>query len=268
MRRPSENQMHAQPNTSDHSQHDLLAIAALADRGATGEEADLARAQIDACGECAALHADLVSLASAARQLPPIARPRDFQLRPVDAQRLRPNLIRRLFGSFGTARDGFSRPLAAGLTTLGLAGLLLGILPGTLSLGGGLGGGSAAATSAPALAAPAASEAAGGAAEAPAPAPLATGESQRAGDLGQHFTGDQTAMRPLAAGELEADSDGGGPVMIAGEPNGLGAGNGEALTALSDDSSGASQLIVISGTLLIIGLGLFALRWTSRRFGG
>jgi hypothetical protein len=29
-----------------------------------------------------------------------------------------------------------------------------------------------------------------------------------------------------------------------------------------------SQLVVISGTLLIIGLGLFALRWTSRRFGG
>jgi len=265
MNRPSENQMHTQPNASDHAQHDLLAVAALADRGATGEEADRARAQIEACGECASVLADLVSLASAARQLPSIERPRDFQLRPVDAQRLRPNLIRRLFGSFGTARDGFSRPLAAGLTTLGLAGLMLGILPGTLSLGGGLGG-SAAATSAPALAAPAAS--AGGAAEAPAPAPVGSGQSDRANDLGQHFTGDQTAMRPLAAGELEADSAGGGPVMIAGEPADLGTGNGEALTALSDDSSGASQLIVISGTLLIIGLGLFALRWTSRRFGG
>ena len=50
--------------------------------------------------------------------------------------RLRPNLIRRLFGSFGTPRDGFSRPLALGLTTLGLAGLMLGFLPGTLSFGG------------------------------------------------------------------------------------------------------------------------------------
>ena len=69
-------------------------------------------------------------------QLPAIERPRDFQLRPEDAQRLRPNRIRRLFGSFGTARDGFSRPLALGLTTLGLAGLMVGILPGTLSFGG------------------------------------------------------------------------------------------------------------------------------------
>ena len=256
---PSEIQMHEQPNPSDHTQHDLLAVAAFADRGATGEEADLARAQIAACTECAALHADLVSLATATRQLPPIERPRDFSLRPQDAQRLRPNLIRRLFGSFGTPRDGFSRPLAAGLTTLGLAGLMLGILPGTLSLGGAMGGGSSAATSAPApAAAPAASAAAGGAPEAPA-----SGESQRTTDLGQHFAGDQTAeMRPLGAGELEAESNG-GLVMIAGEPSG-----NAPLNSIADDSTGASQLVVISGTLLIIGLGLFALRWTSRRFGG
>ena len=46
------------------------------------------------------------------------------------------------------------------------------------------------------------------------------------------------------------------------------AGEGQGLTSLSEDSTGVSVLIVISGTLLIIGLGLFALRWTSRRFGG
>ena len=95
-----------------------------------------AQAQVDTCTECASLHAELVGLASATRPLPAIQRPRDFQLRPEDAQRLRPNRIRRLFGSFGTARDGFSRPLALGLTTLGLAGLLFGVLPGTLSFGG------------------------------------------------------------------------------------------------------------------------------------
>lgn len=251
---PSEFQMHEQPNPSDHPQHDLLVIAAFADRGATGEEADLARAQIATCTDCAALHADLVSLATATRQLPPVERPRDFRLRPIDAQRLRPNLIRRLFGSFGTPRDGFSRPLAAGLTTLGLAGLMLGILPGTLSLGGATTGGSAAATSAPApQAAPAASQAAGGA---PAEAP----SSDR---LQAHFEGGEVAAdnsRPLA-GELEGESNG-GPVMIAAEP-----GNAP-LNSVADDSTGASQLVVISGTLLIVGLGLFALRWTSRRFGG
>ena len=128
--------MHEQPNSSDHARHDLLAVAALADRDATGEEAVRAQAQVDTCTECATLHAELLSLTTATRQLPAIERPRDFQLRPEDAQRLRPNRIRRLFGSFGTARDGFSRPLAVGLTTLGLAGLMVGILPGTLSFGG------------------------------------------------------------------------------------------------------------------------------------
>lgn len=260
---PSEIQMHEQPNPSDHSQHDVLVVAAFADRGATGEEADRARAQIAACTDCAALHADLVSLATATRQLPPIERPRDFRLRPVDAQRLRPNLIRRLFGSFGTPRDGFSRPLAAGLTTLGLAGLMLGILPGTLSLGGATSGGAAAASQAPMEApaagapapqvAPAASEAAGGAPEAQ-PSP---------DDLEQHFAGDRAALelRPDNAGELEAD--GYSPLMAAGESAGSATRN-----SVADDSAGASQLVVISGTLLIIGLGLFALRWTSRRFGG
>ena len=265
MTRPSETQMHEQPNPSEHAHHDLLAVAALADRGATGEEADRARAQIAACTECAALHTDLVSLATATRQLPPVERPRDFQLRPVDAQRLRPNLIRRLFGSFGTPRDGFSRPLAAGLTTLGLAGLMLGILPGSLSLGGAAtsapGGGatevqgsdnSAPGASAPALEAPA--PAAGGAPEV----------AQPTTDLGQAFDNSRVSaeLRPMGAGELR-EEDGSGPIAIAGE------GAGEAFSAPSTaDETGVSQLVVISGTLLIIGLGLFALRWTSRRFGG
>jgi hypothetical protein len=249
--------MHEQPNSSDHIRHDLLAVAALADRDATGEEAVRAQAQVDACTECATLHAELVSLATATRQLPDIERPRDFRLRPEDAHRLRPNRVRRLFGSFGTARDGFSRPLAAGLTTLGLAGLMLGILPGTLSFGGATSSaGGPAATSAPAAPAPAASAAAGGAPEA-----------QPSNGLEQHFAGDRSVLQPMSAGELEAD--GPGPIAIAGEPQSVaGEGQGQPLLSVADDSTGASQLVVISGTLLIVGLGLFALRWTSRRFGG
>jgi hypothetical protein len=257
--------MHEQPNSADHDRHDLLAVAALADRDATGEEAVHAQAQVDTCTECASLHAELVGLATATRQLPTIARPRDFQLRPDDAQRLRPNRIRRLFGSFGTARDGFSRPLAVGLTTLGIAGLMLGILPGTLSFGGaasapgGPEAGSApqqeiqqtlgaAATSAPAPA--------GGAPEAQ------PGSSPQPADRMGFDNGDGTIAAPARAGEgfNQRDESDYGPVAIAGE-----SGN---LTSLSEDSTGVSQLIVISGTLLIVGLGLFALRWTSRRFGG
>jgi hypothetical protein len=245
--------MHEQPNSSDHARHDLLAVAALADRDATGEEAARAQIQVDTCTECATLHGELIGLATATRQLPAMERPRDFRLRPEDAQRLRPNRIRRLFGSFGTARDGFSRPLALGLTTLGFAGLMLGILPGTLSLGGAAstpGGGAAPTTM---LEAGASAPAAGGA---PEQAPEPTNQLQ------PQFDGSRAAAdnaRPLGAGELQAEDDG-GPVAIASEP--------ESFTSLSEDSTGVSQLIVISGTLLIVGLGLFALRWTSRRFGG
>jgi hypothetical protein len=259
--------MHEQPNPSDHGRHDLLAVAALADRHATGEEAVRAQAQVDACTECAALHAELVSLANATRQLPAMERPRDFQLRPQDAQRLRPNLIRRLFGSFGTARDGFSRPLAVGLTTLGLAGLMVGILPGTLSLGGGSASGGPADGSVPqqeiqqtlgaASAAPAPAPAAGG-----APAAQPGSSAQPAEGFG-FDNGDGTISAPAPSGGNtfnQRNNADGGPVMVAGEP--------ESLLSISDESSGASQLIVISGTLLIVGLGLFALRWTSRRFGG
>jgi hypothetical protein len=258
--------MHEQPNSSDHARHDLLAVAALADRDATGDEAVRAQAQVDACAECATLHAELVSLTTVTRQLPAMERPRDFRLRPEDAQRLRPNRVRRLFGSFGTARDGFSRPLALGLTTLGIAGLMLGILPGTLSFGGATSSaGGPEAGSAPQGEI---QQTFGGAAS-PAPAPAEGGAPQAQpgastpARLSAGFDrGDGTIAAPAPAGEdlNQRDEADYGPADIAGEP--------QSLTSVADDSTGASRLVVISGTLLIVGLGLFALRWTSRRFGG
>ena len=238
--------MHEQPNSSDHARHDLLAVAALADRDATGEEAARARAQVDACTECATLHAELVSLATSTRQLPAMERPRDFQLRPEDAQRLRPNRFRRLFGSFGTARDGFSRPLAMGLTTLGIAGLMLGILPGTLSFGG-----AASAPAGPAAGSAPQQEiqqtlgAAASAAPAEAVHPLLRLERACARDR-RRSKAAGPCTNPAPAGgntSTSATSPTAGPWTIAGEPEGL--------ASLSDDSTGVSQLIVISGTLLM-----------------
>ena len=270
MTRPSNTQMHEQPNSSDHPRHDLLAVAALADRDATGDDALRAQAQVDTCTECATLHAELVSLASATQTLPAVQRPRDFQLRPEDAQRLRPNRIRRLFGSFGTPRDGFSRPLALGLTTLGLAGLLLGFLPGTLSFGG-----AASAPGGPAAGSTPQEETQrtlGAAAASAAPAAPAEGGVPEA-QPGASAPAAQLGASPQPAAGLGFDN-GDGAVAIPA-PTDVDtfnqrdvAGEGQGLTSLSEDSTGVSQLMVISGTLLIVGVGLFALRWTSRRFGG
>jgi anti-sigma factor RsiW len=229
---------------SDHADHDPLLVAALADRELTGEEHDRARAQVAACTDCASLHADLVSIARATHALPPIARSRDFTLRPEDAQRYRPGLVRRLVGAFGTARDGFSRPLAMGLTTLGLAGLLIGIVPGALSSGG--------TTS---LLAPVGTPVEDVRLESLSAAPRASSERDTANGLAGDATG------APAVGQ-EAGSD---PGIEAYSNDASGEGDP---AGLAPDSSGMSLMIVLSGSFLIAGLGLFALRWTTSRFGG
>ena len=75
-------------------------------------------------------------------------------------------------------------------------------------------------------------------------------------------SGDRAIAAPAPAGDdlNQRDEADYSRVAIAGEP--------ESLKSIANESTGASQLAVISGTLLIVGLGLFALRWTSRRFGG
>ncbi len=186
-----------------HAAHDLLLVAALADRELTGTEHDRARAQVDACTECASLHTDLVSLARATQVLPAVARPRDFTLRPEDAQRLRPNLVRRIFGSFGTARDGFSRPLAMGFTTLGLAGLLVGAIPGALPMASSGAGADTMQRLEVMSAAPAASgdlyeRANGAAGQTPAP--------QFANPAPATGAPDATSASGLAGGQLEAEN--------------------------------------------------------------
>jgi hypothetical protein len=70
--------------------------------------------------------------------MPVSPRPRDFTLTAADAERLRVRGWRRLLSAIGSTHDVFSRPLAIGLTTLGLAGLLVATIPGSLP---GFGGG-------------------------------------------------------------------------------------------------------------------------------
>ena len=118
---------HTSIPTGDHARHDLLLVAEAADRGGR-----LPAAQA-ACPDCQALHADLVTLAAALPTAALPTRPRDFTLSPADAERLRPAGWRRFFGAIGTSRDVVTRPLAIGLTTLGLAGLLVATIPGALT---------------------------------------------------------------------------------------------------------------------------------------
>ena len=226
-----------------------------------------AQAQVDACTECATLHAELVSLATVDPPAPgdraAAGLPAPAGGRPAAAPEPLPSPVR-------IVRDGPRRlqPAAAmGLTTLGhrradardparhavvrwrrerpeSASRPHRLRSRRIQTFG------AAAPSAPA-------PAAGGAPEAQ---PGASTPAESSGGLRPRRRHDRSTRTSRRSGSTSATTSDYGAADIAGEP--------QSLTSVADDSTGVSQLVVISGTLLIVGLGLFALRWTSRRFGG
>ena len=123
--------------TPDHDRHDQLLVAALAAGDLSGIDRDHALTLTRSCASCASLHDDLLAIARATASVPPphVTRPRDFQLTPADAARLRPAGWRRIVAGLAGANALATRPLGVGLATLGLVGLLIGNAP-VLSLGG------------------------------------------------------------------------------------------------------------------------------------
>ncbi|HEX5148718.1 MAG TPA: hypothetical protein VFW02_06530, partial [Candidatus Limnocylindrales bacterium] len=204
----------------------------------------------------------------ATRAMPIPSRPRDFMLTRADADRLRVRGWRRVLAAIGSSRDVFSRPLAVGLTTLGLAGLLVATIPGALP---GLTGGSA---SAP-VAQDAARNAAGNApaaspefltqASAPASAAPASGPVIAAAPSAAPS---EAALPAPAASAADASPEvlveGGETGSVAGEPDDRGAFDAY-LKSLGDEPGGPSPMMVLAALLLVTGLGLFGLRWTARR---
>jgi hypothetical protein len=119
----------AEASLTRHVRHDPLRVAEAVDRG--GRLAPV----LLFCDPCGQLYADLLALTSSIAHAAVPPRPRDFTLRADDARRLRLNAWRSWWHSFGSARDAVTRPLAFGLTTLGLAGLLLTAAPTLIPMG-------------------------------------------------------------------------------------------------------------------------------------
>lgn len=251
------NEMTATPRIDpSHAAHDAAVVAAFADRDAADalspSELAVATRLVADCEACAALHADLLVLAAGLRTSGTPRRTRDFRLTPADAARLQPGGWRRFLATIGSARDSVTRPLALGLTTLGLIGVLVGTVPGALPLMGAAGGATAAedqkSTDIPAVAP---------GAQGPAAAPGASPE------VGTMTAGPDTAG---TEGEGNAYTDGGAAAPSAGtDPLDQNRALSPEELSLRDDATGMSVLIVVGGTLLILGIGLFALRWTARR---
>ena len=246
---------------ADHAAHDPTWMAALAARDPDLSPSERTRAQaaLESCGACADLLADLVALSAALPSAAIPARPRDFTLTPADVARLRPNGLRRVLKAIGSARDGVTFPLALGLTTMGIAGLLVATVPSFVGMGGAASAPATLSTVGQAIPAPAASAPAAAPSAAPA-APEATGVRAQA-----------TEAHGLAPAS-DAAGGGGGEVFTGDGGDGLLEAERQDArsmfeSAIGDDSSGRSTLAVLAATLLIAGLGLFALRWSARRLG-
>jgi hypothetical protein len=238
---------HRSSTPAAHAAHDLSTVAALAARAHDLDDATTAsaRRQVAECTACADVLADLLTLQTVLPTTSTPTRPRDFRLTPADAARLHRTGWRRFLGFFGSARDGFSRPLAIGFTTLGLAGLLVATVP-TLYMGaGGAASGPSEVLAPVGNALPAASA---------APSAAASMEAYSSERIGMEA--------PAGAGGAEpADSVDGG-VFSGAEP---GVTDIAGDLAIRDDATGLSALFVLGGVLLIAGLGLFGLRWSARR---
>ena len=126
-------------DVASHGRHDRFAIAA-----ALG--GDMLPSTVRTCPSCGALHRDLLSIQTAIRHAWTPRRPRDLRLARGDLLAGPPSLWQRVIDAFGSSRDAVTRPLAAGLVSLGIAGVALANI--SLGVGGGFGaaGASAAAT--------------------------------------------------------------------------------------------------------------------------
>jgi hypothetical protein len=104
--------------TTTHATHDELLIARLYGGDLDARQRARALAQVDACRECAALLAELGTIARETAALPAPPRPRDFSLTAADAARL--GQPRRRAGLFGWQR---ARALGGSLAAIGFAGM-------------------------------------------------------------------------------------------------------------------------------------------------
>ncbi|HEX7490518.1 MAG TPA: hypothetical protein VF337_02315 [Candidatus Limnocylindrales bacterium] len=102
-----------------HAAHDELLIARLFGGDVGDSERETAVELMGACPDCAALFADLGSIAAATSTMPVPVRPRDFSLTEADATRLR------RARSAGWTFAGLRRSLGGAVAALGFVGIVV-----------------------------------------------------------------------------------------------------------------------------------------------
>ncbi|MFL5674347.1 MAG: anti-sigma factor family protein [Chloroflexota bacterium] len=257
-----------------HASHDTILVASLADHSLPEAERGPAQDLVASCAECAALHADLIALVAATRAMPTPPRPIDYTLTRGHAARLRPNPWRRLAAAVGSAHDGLTRPLAMGLTALGLVGVLVASAPTILQPSAETGGSTATsqgiAASEPIVDAAPAAGAADTSGEAAGAAPIPTEGALAAASAAPDRAGSSVApvfgaaAAPAASQPAQPVADGIEKGTLPG-PSVSPPDDTAAVTTTAPRPASANGLLIVSVVLLIAGVGLFLLRWGARR---
>jgi anti-sigma factor RsiW len=264
------------PAPGSHASHDLALIAAHAAGDTDVAERERAIALIDACDECARLHADLITLSTAVAAMPAPARPRDFRLTAEQAASLRPTGWRGVLATFSGPRFSFAAPLGTAMATLGLVALLLagpglpmtGSSPATdMALGPTRDQPGPESAAGAAVSSPQAEAASPGTGEVPVPAlPTQSGEPDLA-------AGGNAAASPAPGGDVAESPAAGttGPLAGAGSDAAnfapeTGAERDVTKTSSAETSPSTSTVLVAgAGIVLLAGLLLVSLRLIARR---
>lgn len=273
--------------------HDPALIAAAVDDTLTPAERAMVDGWLATCAACRGLRDDLAAIATANRQLPTPPRPRDFRITPGDPRAARRATWRELLDWIGSGRDKVTRPLATGLTTLGLVGVLVGAgggLIGSPSVGENkalapVSGAAGAEATSDVTGAKGSPQAVSGSGQPGAAFGSDTVASQLAGPVGSatvDIAGESGAppagqsAPPIPSGSqivtqasapdqpavgASGASSGGGTVTAV--PPGVARDNGFGSNG-APGSSGPNGLLVGSLVVLIVGLALFVLRRTGR----
>jgi hypothetical protein len=266
------------PHDSEHhAQHDPLLVVSLAADDLTGTERDLATSLINDCAECATLHADLIAIARATAVLPAATRPRDFQLSPEQAARLRPAGWRRFIAAFGSPQLAMTRQLGVGLTTLGLAGLLITVLPSVQIPSMGSAGAAPASEQSRTAANEGSSDASAATLAAPSAAPASAAASSVPDNLNaQPSASAGGGLIPMASPYPGATAASGGPgtqgYHTAQNPDPVDESTApddrELLAEVPTQQPGVSPLLVASVILLAAGIALLIARRIARSMSG
>jgi anti-sigma factor RsiW len=263
------------PRTSpvEHDRHDPALIAGHAAGDLTATDQLRAETLLSACTACTELHGDLVALQVATRQAPaPAMLARDLRLTPEQAERLRRGSRLRAFLRPFAAMHSATRPMAAALTSVGVAGLLIAaFVPGLLGSGVG---------SAPASGRDAATATSGAfeAAASQAPAGPVRDNAQGAGagqpsgvapaiEVEPTGPGDRDVLTGVTLGPFKS---GGIHIEAGGQPKGSEDDRAPAALPSTPEgviaSIGPSTVVAIASLgFLLLGLALFGLRFAARR---